>query len=743
MLFSGNKYSVQVSQSNCNIKYLEHVQAVVSIKVVGRRGGVSVHLTSPGGYTSHLLQTRSRDYRSNDFHEWPFMSVHHWGEQPDGTWTLKIDSSSSHLSSVRLVLYGTSQQPASVSRIPRSCDPSCLRGCASEGADFCDECANLQMASTLGCVDECPEGTYQNLHMCRDCPQNCVNCTDESTCLQCRDNYITTSSGICRQSCPPQTYLNKNTGSCDLCDTSCHECSGPNSADCISCSSIHYSLQGGRCILNTTCPMNHFFNKLDMVCVLCHESCAECNGTGSSDCTACPPHHVLNGTECKAEGNCPPGKYYDGLCVSCINNCQSCDNSLTCSSCSDGYFLYTEKLRDGEVSRCLSTCPDKWFASVSDGICAECHESCVTCNGPGADNCVTCYSNDSQANNGRCWTSCDLGLYYNAMTSSCQPCLESCATCSSPDDCSGCKPGLYLLPNTGVCSIKCTPGYYGDNATTKCLQCDEKCVTCDGGESNNCLTCPEHMFLHRGVCLSDCPDRTYHDRITPHCGSCHPSCLTCLGPNETECLTCASPLVFDANRCVQECPARSVKHNGQCEACPAFCSDCTTYNKCSKCSKGYFHSQDLCVRSCPRGEYGEDGVCKACSDHCAVCSTFNKCHSCEVQYRLSDILCAPCCIDGGNLHDCCDCTANQTHCVPPSTHSPSSSERPVSSSNTPLLGFLFIAVIMAFVVLVGSVAYLIYRRRTNKASYHMLMPRSGDGLPSIGSDTEDELFSKS
>lgn len=42
------------------------------------------------GTTTVLLAERERDTSSNGFRNWAFMSVHTWGENPTGTWTLKI-----------------------------------------------------------------------------------------------------------------------------------------------------------------------------------------------------------------------------------------------------------------------------------------------------------------------------------------------------------------------------------------------------------------------------------------------------------------------------------------------------------------------------------------------------------------------------------------------------------------------------------------------------------------------------
>lgn len=42
------------------------------------------------GTSTVLLAERERDMSSNGFRNWDFMSVHTWGEDPTGTWTLKI-----------------------------------------------------------------------------------------------------------------------------------------------------------------------------------------------------------------------------------------------------------------------------------------------------------------------------------------------------------------------------------------------------------------------------------------------------------------------------------------------------------------------------------------------------------------------------------------------------------------------------------------------------------------------------
>ena len=128
-----------------------------------RRGDISVALVSPSGTTSLLLPKRPRDYVNYEgYYQWPFMSLHHWGEAPRGDWTLTVayDSSSGYVSldSFSVTLYGTASTPKAVQRIPSKCSSECVRGCAATGSNYCDACKRLRMPSSLRCVTTCPTG---------------------------------------------------------------------------------------------------------------------------------------------------------------------------------------------------------------------------------------------------------------------------------------------------------------------------------------------------------------------------------------------------------------------------------------------------------------------------------------------------------------------------------------------------------------------------------------------------------
>uniref|UniRef100_A0A2M4CH40 furin n=1 Tax=Anopheles darlingi TaxID=43151 RepID=A0A2M4CH40_ANODA len=110
------KVTLQLIVEHCmGVNYLEHVQAKITL-TSQRRGDIQIFLTSPSGTRVTLLTPRSHDLSRSGFNQWPFMSVHTWGEAPHGTWQLEIHNEGRLLgySVIRgwsLLLYGTSIPP--------------------------------------------------------------------------------------------------------------------------------------------------------------------------------------------------------------------------------------------------------------------------------------------------------------------------------------------------------------------------------------------------------------------------------------------------------------------------------------------------------------------------------------------------------------------------------------------------------------------------------------------------------
>ena len=199
---------MDASNSN-NITFLEHVVVTLSLSIQGeektvgkialfialyvkkqsfiefvksgthpRRGDISVKLTSPQGTVSVLLPNRDYDFiNSEGYNQWPFMSVHYWGEDPTGQWTLTVSfdpsyptSASVMVTSFGMTLYGTTETPAAVAGIPSVCHPYCARGCSGPTAADCDACKDYRISSTLECVTACPKGTTEQNKYCFGTP---------------------------------------------------------------------------------------------------------------------------------------------------------------------------------------------------------------------------------------------------------------------------------------------------------------------------------------------------------------------------------------------------------------------------------------------------------------------------------------------------------------------------------------------------------------------------------------------
>jgi hypothetical protein len=138
--------------------------------VMPNRGDIRLELLSPRGTTSVLLPFRRRDSWPGDYTEWPFMSVHFWGEDPSGDWTLTVINNGLtgivEVRDLQFIFYGTVATPPVIARIPSQCDDACFRGCAAPGPDFCDACRQYRNADTLECIENCPNEYIERSGYC-------------------------------------------------------------------------------------------------------------------------------------------------------------------------------------------------------------------------------------------------------------------------------------------------------------------------------------------------------------------------------------------------------------------------------------------------------------------------------------------------------------------------------------------------------------------------------------------------
>ncbi|KAL5274649.1 FURIN family protein [Megaselia abdita] len=104
--------TLQLTVKHCvSVNFLEHVQAKITL-TSQRRGDLQINLISPAGTKVTLLTHRIHDVSRSGFNQWPFMSVHTWGEAPHGNWQLEIYNDGRYMGHAMLrewslILYGT------------------------------------------------------------------------------------------------------------------------------------------------------------------------------------------------------------------------------------------------------------------------------------------------------------------------------------------------------------------------------------------------------------------------------------------------------------------------------------------------------------------------------------------------------------------------------------------------------------------------------------------------------------
>ena len=194
----------KINNNRCSIKYIEHVVVRATFRISvddqyqypdyysedyvdenpfiiffngPRRGAISVKLKSPHGTVSHLLPRREHDFVNTDgYDHWPFTSVQHWSETPNGYWNFSVHfgASGGHviMRNLSMTVYGTTDVPKAIKQMPSQCDQSCAGGCALAGGSvYCDKCQSLRMADTLTCVSSCPIEYCTVAGYCQKCPR--------------------------------------------------------------------------------------------------------------------------------------------------------------------------------------------------------------------------------------------------------------------------------------------------------------------------------------------------------------------------------------------------------------------------------------------------------------------------------------------------------------------------------------------------------------------------------------------
>ena len=411
---------------------------------------------------------------------------------------------------------------------------------SSDSTTLCYGCQNYYAANPLthlSCqfcnvtagffVDEGNSG------FCTKCQNNCFNCTDASSCLQCKSGYL----------------LNKISSTESNCLCSVSNCS-------------EY-FDGGIC---KVCESGFGLFPTSNLCIPCIlEDCLVCsfNGSFSAICDQC-----VTGMTFK-NGYCQP-------CSQLVGNCSICQDSSICSQCLQGFYLNSK----GKCLECGNSNTTGCTVCSSDFTCSTCLEKYYLAENETCTPCKYLYSDCILCNVDQC-TQCSDGYFVSSSLGICTICdTLNCTQCSSNGAiCEECQPGFSLY--NGTCQECDQTG----SGLTNCLICDINSET-----GNICTTCKPSFYNTSSVACESC----YPNSAT--CQECYNTsyCTKCETSDTAKTYLWRNS---EGSTCVQNCPVNTTVLNetGQiCETCEAIyghgCVNCSA-SSCTKCggSEAYLY----------------------------------------------------------------------------------------------------------------------------------------------------------
>jgi len=219
------------------VNFLEHVQAHVTIDS-SRRGDLALYLTSPQGTKSQLLARRPHDSSRAGFHDWPFLTVFSWGENPAGTWELEVQNDGRYEVTLRawsMTFHGTAESPDQKSPPPAAHLPTPSPSPSPTPAPI----VPVEASSKIVEIPKAPESVAYHAPEPSVAPaiDYCTTLARPGWCAVCQVGFRILA-GRCVRECPPEGYyegVSNNTAACLDCYYSCATCAGPNDHECKSC----------------------------------------------------------------------------------------------------------------------------------------------------------------------------------------------------------------------------------------------------------------------------------------------------------------------------------------------------------------------------------------------------------------------------------------------------------------------------------------------------------------------------
>ncbi|EAS05887.3 hypothetical protein TTHERM_01144950 (macronuclear) [Tetrahymena thermophila SB210] len=522
-------------------------------------------------------------------------------------------------------------------------DGTCISSCpttfiSNDSTQSCVCRPNSSISPKKQCL--CNTGFVDIAGDCVSCPINCDICSSQTQCTTCQSKYYLFIDGTCVASCPTTFVSNDSTQSCD-----CRPNSSISPGNLCACNNGYIDVAGS-CLACTANCLNCASQKICKVCTSGYYLFPD--GTCVNP---CPPTFVIDKSNqsctCRVNSTlsanvCPCNTGYidlGGDCLPCGSNCDQCSTQSTCTTCSQGYFLFI----DGS---CVSKCPPTFTIDSTNTKCI-------------------CRSNSSLQNKTQ---TCPCNVQYLDVLGICQQCPSNCDQCSSQLVCKVCSSGFYLaIDNT--CVSYCPTPFVKDQTNTKCicrpystlqkntcpcntgyidlggncLQCGSNCDQCS--TQTTCTACSKGYFLFiDGTCVSNCPSTFTVDSTNTKC--------ICRSNSSLQNQTCP-------------CNIQYLDVLGVCQQCPSNCDQCSSQTACKVCTSGFYLTIDnTCVSQCPTtfvkdstntkcicrpnstlqnqvcpcissGYIDLNDVCQPCSSQCEKCSSQTVCVTCIIGYYLT------------------------------------------------------------------------------------------------------------
>lgn len=360
---------------------------------------------------------------------------------------------------------------SSIGRTCQVCEASCAQ-CTQ--ANICLQCKNgWYLTADLWCEEGCPDGYFRKGtdnalgRSCAPCPENALKCIGPALITECRNWLYLTPDGTCAPGCPQGTYpsgLNAVGRRCESCHSDCMTCTREN--QCTQCRNGKYLTPSSWC--EASCPHGTYKNGTGAI----GNTCDPCPG----DYSACI--HPTYATECKhakfltpdaaCRDTCPQGYFQEGLgelgrhCPRCHENCKSCSAPALCTVCDNGKFLSPNMW-------CDDTCPDGYYRNGSGKIgntCPACPKHASKC--LNASHSIECKDSRYLTPDFTCEVDCPRGLFQKGATTTgrvCSQCPSNCTLCVKGTACRECRNNLYLTPKF-LCEAECPSDHYYEPASS-------------------------------------------------------------------------------------------------------------------------------------------------------------------------------------------------------------------------------------------------------------------------------------